>query len=85
MGIYSSSVRESRGGGTALEQNKRAKYWQSLHGAARVTKALDYKNLGGSFSLAGRARKRRASCEAQIHQPKSIWSFARRATGAPSR
>jgi len=57
MGIYSSSVRESRGGGTALEQNKRAKYWQSLHGAARVTKALDYKNLGGSFSLAGRAQK----------------------------
>jgi len=28
----------------ALEQNKRAKHWQSLHGAARVTKALDYKN-----------------------------------------
>jgi hypothetical protein len=44
-------VRESRRCGAALEQNKRAKRWQSLHGAARVTKALDYKNLGGSFSL----------------------------------
>jgi hypothetical protein len=44
-------MRESRGGGGALEQNKRAKHWQSLHGAPRVTKALDYKNLGGSFSL----------------------------------
>jgi len=38
-----------RGGGAALEQNKRAEPSSNLHRAARVTKALDYKNLGESF------------------------------------
>jgi len=42
-------VRESRGVGAALEQNKRPETSSDLHRAARVTKALDYKNLGESL------------------------------------
>jgi len=40
-----------------------------------LVKRYDYKLLGGFSSVAGRATKQRASCEAQIHQPKPYLVF----------
>jgi hypothetical protein len=66
-------VGEIRGGGPRWNKraDARARRLAAICVAPReLVKRYDYKLLGRSSSVAGRATKQRASCKAQIHQPK---------------